>query len=539
MSEKKNPWLPLFLTNFLSVLNDNVIKYLVIFIGVTWISVEYQPYVVPIASALLVIPFILFSPLAGRFAKIYEKKKIMIWGKFAEIPIMLVAIVGFIFQSLPIVMTAVLLMGLQSTMFSPAKYGLIRDIRGKEGISFGTGMMEMLTFVGVLLGTVLSGQLANYLKEDYNIAMLSAVLLSVAVIGWVMAKLIKADESPVIESKNDTLNPVLFIWKQYRIAKHYPGVNNAIFGLSLFWLIGATIQYDITDHARYIFGMDDLNTGIIMSIAAIGIAVGAILTGWLSGKRVHLGYVIVGSLGLGISMFLIMLMNPAKELFIALIFIGAFFAGFFKIPLNSYVQDAVQGRKLGDILGYLNVMVFVFILFSAGIYAIFNYMTAETVQMKERKENRIVMLSDTLVLANQFQKGDALNFENTYIFYKEDRPVFGEDKITVDTVLFSYSYKIDQQYNKGDTLIYNHLSMGEATNDSKDTLWVGKTFVINNTEKNNAQFIVSSNKLVVDTLLVFGFIGLISLLTGIFFFFKVDGAKEDFLNILKGKLGRS
>ncbi len=431
MAEKKNPWLPLFLTNFLSVLNDNVIKYLVIFIGVGWVSVEYQPYVVPVASAMLVIPFILFSPLAGRYAKIYEKKKIMIWGKFAEIPIMLVAIVGFIFQSLPVVMTAVLLMGLQSTMFSPAKYGLIRDIRGKESISFGTGMMEMLTFVGVLLGTVFSGKLANFLKDDYNIGILSAVLLSVALLGWIMAKLIKADESPVIESKHDTLNPLFFIYKQYRVAKHFPGVNDAIFGLSLFWLIGATIQYDITDHARYIYGLDDLSTGIIMSVAAIGIAVGAILTGWLSGKHVHLGYVIIGSIGLGISMFLIMLLDPAKDVFVTLIFMGAFFAGFFKIPLNSYVQDAVQGRKLGDILGYLNVMVFVFILLSAAIYALFNYLTSSTV-------------------------------------------------------------------------------------------------MVHNEEKE-----------VVDTLLVFGFVGAVSLGTGIYYYFKVGGAKDDFLNILKGKLGRN
>jgi len=431
MTNEKHPWWPLFITNFLSVFNDNLIKWLVIFVGIHWVSSENSSTVISIASAMLVIPFILFSPYAGKLSKIYEKKKIMIWGKFAEIPIMLVAIVGFIFQSLPNVMTAVLLMGLQSTMFSPAKYGLIRDIRGKEGISFGTGMMEMLTFVGVLLGTVFSGELANYLKDDYNIMVLSIVLLSVAILGWIMAKLIKADESPVIENTHDTLNPILFIRKQFRIAKNFPGVNDAIFGLSLFWLIGATIQYDITDHARYIFGMDDLNTGIVMSIAAIGIAVGAILTGWLSGKHVHLGYVIIGSLGLGISMFVIMLMNPAKDLFTVLIFIGAFFAGFFKIPLNSYIQDAVQGRKLGDILGYLNVMVFVFILLSAAIYALFNYLTSSTV-------------------------------------------------------------------------------------------------MVHNEEKE-----------VVDTLLVFGFVGAVSLATGIYYYIKVAGAKEDFYNIIKGKLGRA
>lgn len=431
MDKKKNPWLPLFITNFLSVLNDNVIKYLVIFTGVYWVAENYQRYVISAASAMLVIPFILFSPLAGKYAKIYQKKKIMVWGKLAEIPIMVVAIIGFLFESLPLVMAAVLLMGLQSTMFSPAKYGLIRDIRGKEGISFGTGMMEMLTFVGVLLGTMLAGVVADYLEKDYNISLLSAILLSVAGLGWITSKLIKANEPPVIESKNDTLNPIFFIWKQYRISKHYPGVNDAILGLSLFWLIGATIQLDITDHARYILLQDNQNTGIIMSVAAIGIAFGAILTGWISGKRVHLGYVVFGSIGLSISMFIIAFWNPPKEWFMALIFIGAFFAGFFKIPLNSYIQDAVQGRKLGDILGYLNVMVFIFILISAVVFALFNYFTA--------------------------------------------------DELLIE---------------------------GEAKN-------------------------------VVDTLIVFGFVGLVSLFTGIYFYLKVIGVKEDFSRILKGKLDRN
>jgi MFS family permease len=343
---------------------------------------------------------------------------------------MLVAITGFYFNSLPIVMTAVLLMGLQSTMFSPAKYGLIRDIRGKEGISFGTGMMEMLTFVGVLLGTMLAGVLGDYLLKDYNILVLSVILLSVAFLGWIMAKMIKADESPVMENTNDTLNPVLFIYKQWRISKLYPGVNNAIFGLSLFWLIGATIQLDITDHARYILHENNKMTGLIMSVAAIGIAAGAILTGWLSGKRVHLGYVVIGSLGLSLSMFAIVVINPPTNLFMILVFIAAFFAGFFKIPLNSYVQDAVKGRKLGDILGYLNVMVFIFILLSAAVYALFNFFTAEEVMF-------------------------------------EGHP-----------------------------------------------------------------------KEVVDTLMVFGFIGLVSLATGVYFYFSVDGAKEDFHEILKGNLRR-
>jgi acyl-[acyl-carrier-protein]-phospholipid O-acyltransferase/long-chain-fatty-acid--[acyl-carrier-protein] ligase len=150
----------------------------------------------------------------------------------------------------------------------------------------------------------------------------------------------------------------------------------------------------------------------------------------MSGKRVHLGYVVIGSLGLGLSMFAIVAINPPTKPFMILVFIAAFFAGFFKIPLNSYVQDAVKGRKLGDILGYLNVMVFIFILLSAGVYALFNFFTAEEVMF-------------------------------------EGHP-----------------------------------------------------------------------KEVVDTLMVFAFIGLVSLATGVFFYFSVAGAKEDFHEIIKGNLRR-
>ncbi|MCK5846938.1 MAG: MFS transporter [Bacteroidales bacterium] len=371
MSEKKKPWWPLFITNFLSVFNDNLIKWLVIFVGVGWVAKDDRSTVISVASAMLVIPFILFSPYAGKLSKIFKKRKIMIVGKIAEVPIMLIAITGFYFENLYIVMTAVLLMGFQSALFSPAKYGLIRDIRGEDGISFGTGMMEMLTFVGVLLGTVLAGIMSDYYKMEW----LMPTLLIVSLLGWLSAVMIKADESPVMVTKQKALNFVSFISKQYRLSKNYPGVNYAIFGLSMFWLIGSMIQMNIAIHSAEVLHESDTITGLTMSAAAIGIAMGAILTGWLSGKRVHLGYVFIGSIGLGISMLLTIWINPGTYGFMFMIFLTAFFAGFYKVPLNAFIQDKVKGRLLGDTLGYLNIMVFVFILMSAGLFEFFNQLT--------------------------------------------------------------------------------------------------------------------------------------------------------------------
>lgn len=142
MAKRKN-WFSLFFTNYLGVLNDNFLKTLACFICIAWVGKENESMVVTLASAALVIPYLLFSPLAGRLAKIYKKRKIVVWAKFAEMLIMVVAAAGFLMHSTVLVLSSILLMGLQSALFSPSKYGLIRDIGGEEGISYGSGLWRV------------------------------------------------------------------------------------------------------------------------------------------------------------------------------------------------------------------------------------------------------------------------------------------------------------------------------------------------------------------------------------------------------------
>ena len=178
MAKRKN-WFSLFFTNYLGVLNDNFLKTLACFICIAWVGKENESMVVTLASAALVIPYLLFSPLAGRLAKIYKKRKIVVWAKFAEMLIMVVAAAGFLMHSTVLVLSSILLMGLQSALFSPSKYGLIRDIGGEEGISYGSGAMEMFAFVGILTGTLM----AAFLSESVTIPVLCVILFGVALLG--------------------------------------------------------------------------------------------------------------------------------------------------------------------------------------------------------------------------------------------------------------------------------------------------------------------------------------------------------------------
>ncbi|MBK3519183.1 MFS transporter [Carboxylicivirga marina] len=371
---KKAKWLPLFITNFLGVLNDNYLKYLVFFISTTWMMKEKESIVIMLASALFVIPYIAFSPIAGKLARDHSKAKIIQRAKLFEIPIMAIASLGFIMQSVTITMFGIFLMGLQSCLFSPAKYGIIRDIGGKEGIPFGTGAMEMLTFMGVLIGTYIAGVTSDIsLIESltgYRTIIVCCALLFFAVLGWLLSLKIAPKETVPDDEEDTTLNPILFLIRSYKWSRQIKGLNIVIIGLATFWAIGSLLQMNITVHCRNVLNLSDTATSTIMALVAIGIGLGCYITGVISNKQLKMYLVPIGGIGMLVCVSYIFVFNPSTVLFTILIVLTAFFAGIFKIPLNAFIQNKVEGRKLGLILAYNNLMLFTFILLSAGIFGL-------------------------------------------------------------------------------------------------------------------------------------------------------------------------
>ncbi|MDR2129821.1 MAG: MFS transporter [Odoribacteraceae bacterium] len=366
MTFKKRNFLPLFVTNYLGVLNDNFLKTLACFICIAWVGKERESMVVTLASAALVLPYLLFSPLAGRWAMIYRKRQVVVYAKGFEIAIMGVATVGLMTRSTITVLLAILMMGLQSALFSPSKYGLIRDIGGREGISYGSGAMETFAFAGILTGTLL----ASFLAGSVTIPVLSLLLFAIALLGWLCSLMLKADEGTPEREGRGTLNPFAFMKEMYRRAGDFRGLNKVVLGLAVFWMIGSMVQMMLIVYCRGDLGMSDFQTGVVMSLAAVGIGAGCFLAGVVSGKRVRLELLPWGGGTTGIVFLWLYLFPIGGLLFGGTIFLASFCIGFFKVPLDAWIQAHVEGRELGAMLAYSNQFSFLFMLLASGCFGV-------------------------------------------------------------------------------------------------------------------------------------------------------------------------
>jgi acyl-[acyl-carrier-protein]-phospholipid O-acyltransferase/long-chain-fatty-acid--[acyl-carrier-protein] ligase len=264
-------------------------------------------------------------------------------------------------------------MGVQSCLYSPAKYGLIRDIGGEKGIPFGSGIFEMMAFLGILAGTVLAALMADY-STVFFVCML---LFAFAMCGFLLARTINVKELPFEQEQNTSINPIRFLIQSYSFAKQYPNINTGVFGVSMFWLIGGLIQMNLIIHCKQALNLSSTATGIVMAIAAIGIAVGCCLAGKLSKKEISICIIFIGLIGMMLFLLLIILFNPNVYLFAAFIFFLALMGGMFEVPCLAMIQQANIGRKLGDMLAYMNFVTFIFILLGSIIFWVVTFLSNE------------------------------------------------------------------------------------------------------------------------------------------------------------------
>jgi MFS family permease len=406
----RSKWTPLFLSNFLGVFNDNFLKNCIIFIAVGWAMPKWmtQSQLISIVSASLVIPYLFLSPLAGRLAVIYSKKKVFRICKLLEIPVLALACVAFYFQWVMVAVSAVLVMGILSCLYSPSKYSLIRDIGGEEGVSYGSGVFEMMAFLGVLVGTIF----ASVVSDHSNNYLIFGILIGLAVLGYLVTSTIHARELPEENEDSGNLNPIRFAVYAYRFASMHKHVNSAILGAATFWLIGGMLQMNLVIHTRHIYHSSNSTTGVVMACAAIGIALGCWVAGRISGKKVMKGLILIGILGMSLFLAVLTFFQLPFLIYIACVFGAAFMGGIFQIPCLSIIQNSNLGRKLGDIIGYLNMLTFTLISFGAVLFSATTYFTAEN-----SSAGFGVILAICILLSSFF-------FKSSTEFWKETKQLF-------------------------------------------------------------------------------------------------------------------
>lgn len=366
MKSSSASWLKLFLTNLFTLLNDNYLKNIIYFVGVTWTLPEFlsDSLLLTLISAMLVIPYLLFTPLSGRLAVIFSKQKVYMYCKLCEFPIILLACIALITHSIFFCVFSVFLMGVQSCLSSPSKYGIIKDIEGEEKIAYGNGMMEMMSFVGILLGTILG----TMLSELVSIWIICALMLLFTTISFITVYRLKIVEIPSEKPIFNTINPIKYMIESFRFAQKYKGINDAVLGSSIFWMIAGMLQLNLVIHCRQTLELSNIGTGLCMSSAAVGIALGCVFAGKILRSDNAFRMINIGLLAMNIFLLLIIIFNPNVYLFSLLMFGVTFFGGIFEVPCLAIVQRAPIGRIVGDMMAYLNFANFVLVLIGTAIF---------------------------------------------------------------------------------------------------------------------------------------------------------------------------
>lgn len=356
---KKKQFATLYATNFCGVMNDNLLKMLVIYIASLWVDDELRALIVNATAGILVFPYLIFSPLAGKLPQFCKKLNIVRIAKLCELPIMGVAIAGFAMQNVIVALSAVLLMGFQSALYSPSKYGLIKDIGGIDGVSEGMGGMEAISFLGMLIGTVAASVLAD--KAGLGVHAFALVLL--AVLGVAFSFVLRVKEEK--ESVETSARVFKFLRQTTQIVSKYKGLHAVIHMLSLFWWLSASLQTLLVLYCADELNMSNMQIGCLLALMAIGISVGCVLGGKIDHSHFLLGWVPMLGWLLGVLMVALFAVRMGVVATSIVVTFVAFVGGLFKIPLDAEIQKRVDTSELGAVLAYFNQISFVYIFLAS------------------------------------------------------------------------------------------------------------------------------------------------------------------------------
>jgi MFS family permease len=268
---KKRRFLPIFSTQFLGAFNDSLYKQAVV------LFVTYQLYSDParefqfsaIAQALFIIPFFLFSALSGQLADDHDKARLIRMIKLAEIGIMAVGGAGILLASIPVMLAAVLAMGIHSTFFGPIKYAILPQHLERDEVLGGTGLVEAGTYIAILAGTILAGALAS------RPAAAAPAVLLFAVLGYFAGRQVPSAPPAAVR--------VPINWHIVRASialvsatMHIQRLFLAILAISFFWAIGAVLIIIFPPLVKNVLGANEQVASLFIAIFSVGIAIGSV-----------------------------------------------------------------------------------------------------------------------------------------------------------------------------------------------------------------------------------------------------------------------
>ena len=362
----KRRFAPLFVTQFLGALNDNLMRYAVLFMA------SFGAHALPPAQAatmamgsvgIFILPYFFLSGISGQATDAYDKAHIALFVKLAELAIMLVALVGFLTVSFPLLLGCVFLMGCHSTVFGPVKYALLPQHLGEHELMGGTALVEAGTFIAILAGQLMAG-----LVEPSMSAMMAC---GVAALGVVAAWMIPPAPSYERAARVD-LNPVRSTLDILRSARSGRGAWLSILGISWFFAVGAVLLSQFAPLVAGTLGGGEGSVTLFLVVFSIGVASGSLLVNRLLHGEVSARYVPISAIGLAVGLIGLWLVAAGWDvpvvgawdifgrfdgyLLVAALAVIAVSGGMFVVPLYGILQSRAEKSERARVIAANNVV---------------------------------------------------------------------------------------------------------------------------------------------------------------------------------------
>ncbi|WP_416311246.1 MFS transporter [Pseudomonas sp. W03] len=377
----KKRFLPFFVTQLLGAFNDNIFKQSLILAILYHLTVAGdRNLLVNLCALLFILPFFLFSALGGQFGEKFNKDALMRALKLAEVGIMLVGAAGFVLGSLPLLFLALFAMGTHSALFGPVKYSILPQHLQENELVGGNALVEMGTFLAILAGTIGAGMLMS--RQDYAAGVGIAVVV-VAACGYLASRNIPRAAAALPELVIDW-NIFRQSWSILMLGlRQRPAVSRSLVGNSWFWFLGAVYLTQIPTYAKELLHGDESVVTLILTVFSVGIALGSMLCEKLSGKKVEIGLVPFGSIGLSLFGILLwwhsgdfpkgeqpyhwlaVLEHSQSWAVLADILGIGIFGGFYIVPLYALIQARTEEDKRARVIAANNILNALFMVVAA------------------------------------------------------------------------------------------------------------------------------------------------------------------------------
>jgi 1-acyl-sn-glycerol-3-phosphate acyltransferase len=364
-------FLPFFTAQALGAFNDNAYRNVLIIL-VTFgaaSSIDWQPELLAnVAAALFTLPYLVLSGIAGQLADRYAKSSVLKVTKACEVAIMAIATWGLLVESAPVLLIALLLLGVQSAFFAPAKYGILPQVLDETELVGGNALLEMGTFLAILLGTLCAGIMAAHADA----ATIGLALIAIAGLGFGVSLMIPRTAAIAATLAIDW-NPWRSTWQSIRAARESTTVWLAVLGNSWFWAYGAIVLAQLPIYTKtFLGGTQDVVTVMLVAFST-GVGIGSLLCERLSGRKVEIGLVPFGSIGLTVFAIDLFFASPGASAGAAVgvrafldepygwrvladITLLGIFGGFYIVPLYAVIQQRARAEVLSQVIGANNIV---------------------------------------------------------------------------------------------------------------------------------------------------------------------------------------